>query len=66
MKVSVTLRRLIIKDNESSEEYAVSTIRTAEEISSLVEEMEREQAVEQLSEAVWEAYQPRSKKAGKH
>ena len=56
MKISVTLRRVIIKDAESGEAYEVPTLRTAKDIAEIVEETEREEAIQHLSEAVWESY----------
>jgi len=34
----------------------VPTLRTAKEIAEIVEETEREEAIQHLSEAVWETY----------
>ena len=65
MTVSVTLRKIVIKDVEGGEEYEVPTLRTAKEIAEIVEETEREEAIQHLSEAVWESYhQLGTKKTG--
>jgi hypothetical protein len=56
MEVKVTLRDLLIKDEETHEWYTVRTLRTVKEIAEFIEESEKEVIVSKLEEAVAQAY----------
>ena len=56
MEVKVTLRNIVIKDEDTGETFEVRTLRTAEEIAGYIEETEKDVIVEKLEEAVSEAY----------
>jgi hypothetical protein len=56
MEITVILRDIIIKDQETREAYTVRTVRSAQEIANQIEETENDEAVEKLLNALKDAY----------
>jgi hypothetical protein len=56
MEIKITVRTIIVTDKSSGEEYTVKTVRSAKEIAAYIDESEKDEAVQALEDAVYEAY----------
>ena len=50
------LRVLVVKDNETGEEYEVQTVRSAKDVRDCIEEEEKEYVSDVIESALYEAY----------
>jgi len=56
MEIKVTLQDIIIKDQETGEEFKVRTVRTAQEIASYIEESEQDEVIDKLQDVLSRSY----------
>jgi hypothetical protein len=56
MEVKVKLHTVIIQDRQTYDEYAIRTVRTAEEIAEELEQSEKEALIDRLHEVACEVY----------
>ena len=57
MDIKIRLQMVVIKDQNTGEEYMLKTLRTAKEIAEYVDESEKEVITSKIEETVCEAYQ---------
>ena len=56
MEITVTLREIVIRDNEAGEEFVVQTLRTARDIVDYIEESEKDELTLKLQDMLGELY----------
>jgi len=52
MEIKIKLHTVVIKDEDSSQVFKVSTLRSAEEIAGCIEESEKDEIVDKLEQEV--------------